>query len=459
MTAPYQGNTREDVNAFALGTTHYSWTPELVWQRRVKATDLNTIPGVSTVITIPASGMTSGRLSVTLNGVTVTADAAVGDANTALATALNGAMTTAIAGDLAGIISSSSVSSNAVTIVWAAGVEREIAVSFDPAQVVGTTFGGTTLIDGDYVFTLSGGGLDAPVVVPVERGGSVTTVAQLAVAAETALEALIATSLAGVLVSADDDGTDGNTLQFEPGIADVTVTLATPGQVIETTFGGTPTDGDYDHIFEHASLPGAVRVRTTRSAGTPATNAALATQAEADIEAQAQLMSLVESADDDGAGVCAITTFAGVSGLTVTLAAPSPGTLVQADVGPTLVQADETPAGPTVTLGYAFDLNAMVPTDPFLEESIRGEATLQVDVAFPAGSTATLDDAGGASTDVLDEVAIDAVGEVGDSGTSLGDQDQALGSWSPRLVVTLPGTSVPSVGQLTVNVVFSPLPK
>lgn len=100
-----------------------------------------------------------------------------------------------------------------------------------------------------------------------------------------------------------------------------------------TQFGGTPTDGNYTFTFSggfdangDAILGTPVAVTVTRSGGTPATNNDLAVQAEADIEAAAGLSGIVASADDS-TDTNLIQFATGVSGVSVTLSAPAPGTL------------------------------------------------------------------------------------------------------------------------------------
>lgn len=208
---------------------HWAFAPEYEWTVPVTASDLyGPAATASTDVTIPASGFVSGRVTLTFShadlsaDVEVTADAAVGDANTDLATALEAAVATARAGDLAGYVTDEVALSNVVTIEHVAGLG--IAVSWRSAQQTTVQLAGT-IYDAIYRVTLTGGGLGAPVPISTARtSGTPAAITDLIVQRETDAEALIGTTLAGVLVSADDDGADLNTFIFEPDIDDVTIT-------------------------------------------------------------------------------------------------------------------------------------------------------------------------------------------------------------------------------------------
>ena len=89
------------------------WTPKHEWACKILAADLTGSNATQTaVVTIPASGFVSGRLTLTFSGgglaasVDVVADAATTDANTDLGNTLETARNTAIAGDLDGVLAS-----------------------------------------------------------------------------------------------------------------------------------------------------------------------------------------------------------------------------------------------------------------------------------------------------------------------------------------------------------------
>ena len=221
--------------------------------------------------------------------------------------------------------------------------------------------------------------------------GSPANTGAMAVALEAAAEALIGSTLAGLLVSADD-AASVNTLIFEPGVACTVTASVTPNTT--HTFGGTETDGDYVTRFTHSSLPGgSLTITTNRAAGSPATNTDLADAFEVDVEARALLAPLLETADNT-AGANVLSFFAGVSGMDVTaVSAPAPGTLVVSD--PTVVVADATPAGPVVTVTHAvrLALASLCPHGTFPTHVMRCEVALEVDTAFGAGRTITVGDA------------------------------------------------------------------
>lgn len=112
-----------------------------------------------------------------------------------------------------------------------------------------------------------------------------------------------------------------------PGAATATVKLFWKRQRQNLTFGGTATDGDYVSTFFHPSLPAVGVPVTTPRSTTPANNAALAVQHEADIESESALSALIASANDDGVDTCNVLTTLGVRDLVITTSAPSPGTL------------------------------------------------------------------------------------------------------------------------------------
>jgi hypothetical protein len=373
----------------------WDYSPEFQWEARIGFRDL-TGPAATqgATITIPASGFVSGRITATFTGyglvapVAVTADAAVADDEEDLAAALDMAIDDLIATTLAGVVASVSSSTNTVPIVFAAGIASgTVTVAWRSAQQTRVRFAGTP-VDGPYVTTIGG-----VAVTTTRAAASPANIAAIAVQHEADIEALIATTLADVVVSADDDGVDDCIIIFEPDIATVTVTT-TPPSSTTATFGGTETDGDYSILFAHATLPSAgVTITVPRAGGSPATNTDLADEMEVQIEASAQLAHLVSNADNT-AGVNTITTFAGVTGLTVTATAvTAPATLVMSPM--TMTVADVTPVGPVPTVAYSstIALNTLNTRGAFPTHVWRLEVALEVTTAFGANRTITVGDA------------------------------------------------------------------
>lgn len=104
------------------------------------------------------------------------------------------------------------------------------------------------------------------------------------------------------------------------------------GPIYLLTFGGTPTDGDYESTWEGGDLAAPVTITTTRAAAVPVDDAALAVQHAADIMAEVgpggDLEGAVLSAEAN-AGVVTVVTVRNVLDPVVqpTTAAPAPGTL------------------------------------------------------------------------------------------------------------------------------------
>ena len=449
----------------------WDFTPEYQWECRVGASALTGAAATQiATVTVPAAGIASGALTVTFTGgglvapVEVIVYAAVGDDERDVGNALEVAVDAAILGDLAGVIADveNDDSSNVVNMYAVAGVPLvTVVASWRSAEQYDLTLSGT-LVDADYAVTISGGGLGAPVVSTTTRATTPATIGDMIVQVESDLEGLIATTLADVLVSADDDASDTNTLIFEPDIADVTVTTAISPNSIALQFGGTPTDGSYATTFLHASLPGGeATVTTARSGGTPATNADLAVQHEADIEADVRLYPVIVSADDDGVDTNIVITHPGVTGLTATTADPSPGTLTQTPLG--WAVADVTPAGPavTVTYGARLDLNVLggLSSGPMPPHVMRDEVALEVLTAFEAGGTITvgdLNDPDGllGSTPVV----IDAAGRTLSVAADAEHETQYEAALVPTATFSLGASPTETSGVLFVQVNWSPHP-
>lgn len=450
----------------AEGSLPWVLPPRFGWECTITDLDLagDYATQVST-ITIPTLNFASGRLTVTFSGgglaasVDVTADAAVAEDENDLGDHLETSLNTAIAGDLAGVLASveNDGASNVVNLTFEQGIGIvTITVDFEPAQVSEVTFGGT-LLNGAFATTFTGGGLGSPVTVTTTRAaGTPANVAAMAVQHEADIEALIATTLAGVVVSADDDTVDTNSIQFEPGIAAVTVTTSVPpGTTL--TFGGTATDGDYATTFTHSSIPaGSATVTTTRAAGTPATNSDLAAQHEADVEADPRLTSLISSADDTGA-TNAVLGYAGVTGLTFSTSAPAPGTLTSTP--PTMAVADATPAGPTVTVSHSLtlDLNSIAEDQGFPSNVIRQWVLINVIEEFGANRTITIGDAGDPNG-VLGStpVTLNTTGRSGSSASDAEYQPRPENAWTPTATIALGSSASVTQGEVLIEILFTP---
>lgn len=400
---PENGGARGFLSLCRSGALHWDWTPEFMWQARIGYRDLAGPAATQrATITIPTADFVTGRLTVTISGgglsspVVATADAAVGDTEDDLGVLTASTVDALAATTLAGVITGADVDAggdNVVHIDFVAGIARAtVAVAFAPAQQTTATFGGT-LLDGAYGLRFECDAPNADTTATVSRAAAVPVDGPaMAVAMEAAAEALIAGDLAGILVSADDAGAV-NTLVFEPGVTVVVTSSVPPGTTL--TFGGTETDGNYDTIVTHSSIPGgSATLRTTRVGAVPLTNILLAVDHEAVIEADPRVASLIASADDDGAGVNTVLGFPLVTGMTFATAAPAPGTLTSSP--PTLVIADATPAGPVVTVGYSVTLalNTLAIGGAFPNHVTRLNVALEVVTAFGATRTITVGDAG-----------------------------------------------------------------
>jgi hypothetical protein len=447
-TAHPSVGTLAEIYALEAGSITDIMVPEVVWQARVRAEDLaGAATTQRTTITIPSADFVTGRLTITIprpgtSAVSVPTDASITDVEALIATTL------------AGVVTNVDVDGGDIIIDCIAGTS--ITAAFVPATQVTVEWGGT-LVDGEYSVTVNS------IEIPNNRaGGSPANVTGMADAFEASAEALIATTLDGVLQSADNVA-GINTLIFEPGLdAQNTEVEAEVTANCILTFGGTPTDGTYLALAEHASLPGArLELETVRDSGSPSTNTDLADAFEAFAEPHPLLATLLVSANNT-AGAVALVFYPGwtTSNLVITaLSAPAPGTL---DVTrPSVTITDATPAGPEIAVSHELyvDLNALQPNDAFPAYALRSEnPILRVTEAFPSGTTATLDDGGSADTDVLDGVAVDATGWLGDTGSTLGDDAKTESAWAPRLTLAL-SDATPATGDLKVQVVFSPLPE
>lgn len=461
------GNNPAMLQKLRGGLDHdlHAWQPSFAWVCPITHDDLEGANASQTsTITIPAAGFVSGRLTVTFSGdaittpVVVTADAASGDANTDLAAALESAIATARAGDLAGIVSDESVATNVVTIEYVEGIGMvHMAIVYDRAQVIEAQFSGT-IYDGDYTYRFTGGGLGAPVDVSVLRSTTPATIADMIAAVEAAIEA--EAGLSAVVVSADDDTVDLNSIQMVEGLDDVVITMVNVvPQTFTTTFGGTATDGNYDLIFDHASLPGPVTVRVNRSGGVPATNTDLAAAMETAVEAHGALAALIDgTASSDSGAVYTIVTYPGVTGLTITSAAPSPGTLVVSETTCTVTVSDATPAGPAITQNTTIrlDLNDICPWG-FPGKVIREEVILEVTETFGANRTFAAGDANAPAGLIGGTpISLNAVAITPHAAADTEYEHRPEHALVPIADVVLGSSTVLTQGECTYTIVFSP---
>jgi hypothetical protein len=346
-----------------------------------------------------------------------------------------------------------------VTIAWVAG-QGLIDVTLDYAEATQTpiTFGGT-LVDGPYQTTISGGGLGAPVVVTTTRTAAVpATATAMAIQHEADIEALVGTTLAGVVQSADDNGAGRNTLIMNPGIAAVTVTTLPPRQTFDLTVAGTPTDGVYSGRINHASLPGGSQPYTfTRGAGE--TNTQIADALEVDIEGNGAMLALVESADNTGA-VCAVLSLEGASGITLTdEAAPAPGTLASNETSPEMTVGTAIVPPVTVTAAHflAIDLN-IVAKAAFPTNVIRGIAAVDSVVGFGAGRNFYVGRQGGDVDAILPVLNANTTGRIVAPTTVAEYQPRHENAFVPQLTLELGDSVALPTGDFEIQIGFSPSP-
>ncbi len=434
----------------------HQWSPEFWWSQSVKASDLN-LATQTTTVTIPSSGFASSTIDLAFSGgplaspVAVTQTASSSATNEQFAQIIDNAVEAESALD---DYVAATAATNVVTLAFTAGQGLiEVTPTITMAQVLDLQFGGT-LVDGDYTATFTGGGLGAPVVVTVTRAAGVpANVAAMAVAMETAIEALTGTTLDGVVQSANDDAVDTNVVRMDPNIAAVSIATTVPYQTFTVTVGGTATDGTYSFRINHADLPGGYQtVSFVRGGGE--TNTQIADGLEVDAEGNGALFAYIVSADN-AAAVMTIVGTEGLTGLSISNeTAPGSGTLVAAETSPTLTSTDDTPAAYTaaVSHGLAFDVNTVFSYNNVYAEVVRGWCGAYVTTAFPSGSTL---DFGDDDPDAcLAAVAIDATGWVGDLGTAEGDDDIHEPAWAPVVTLNV-GTTIPTSGEVEVWAVLS----
>lgn len=462
--APY-GN-RAEMSGLGGGRIRWTMAPEVTWVCPVRHTDLAAAAAAGlvtqgTTITLEATSAV-GRLVVSFTprggeAIEVAADLDPGDDQDDVIDALETAIMSE--GDLDDYRDEASAAANVATVAWLAGVGLvDVSAEFEPAQVIDLRFDGTAAA-GTYTYTFTGAGIVGEVVVDVPFAGG--TAAELGEAVEAALESEVA--LDGIVLSANDDGSGNNSVQFAPGLPLAEIEVEVPGipHSYELTTGGTPADGDYVATFHSDLLPAPVPVTVTRSAGSPSTSADIAAAFETAIESNPQLAPLVASANAAGA-VNAIETFAGVT-FTFTTSAPAGATLEVEDVSDPVPEYEPDDATPdaAVTVGHtlALPLNGLASRNAFPAHALRLESPLIRRVtAWSSAATITIDNAGEASTDVLTGVSVSSgTGWLGDTGTSLGSLDVPEVAWDPRLVITTADLA-PTAGEFEIHVGFSPLP-
>lgn len=458
------GNARA-LDVIANQPLPWVWTPDFVWKCKLTALEIVRNPvGVTqtTTITVSATNFVSGLVTMQFtspDGVAqtpITAEAADGDANTDLAAAIDAALD---ASGLTAAWTSVSTVSNQVVIVWVEGQGiYDLTLTYTEAHVEEITFAGT-MVDGSYTTTISGGGLASPVAVTTLRSTTPATAAAMAIQHEADIEARIATTLADVVQNADDDGAGVNALLFEPDVTSVTVETRGPLQEFDITFGGTETNGDYSTTFTHYSLPnGSHTVTTPRVGGAPATNTNLATQHQADIEADTVIAALVDDgASSSAAAVCTVVTPAGVSGLTMTQSSPAGATLSSTEES-LMTSATAAAAGASITVGQflRIDMSAYG-QQIFPTHVIRGVCTIERQVSFGAGRNVYIGDA--ADTDgILESVSAATTGRAVAATTAAQYLPRYEAAFVPTATIELGTTTTLSAGDMEVQIRFNPSP-
>ena len=445
------------------------WSPQYEWACELLASHLTGSASTqTTTVTIPTSGFVTGRLTLTFSGgglaspVDVFADAAVGESEDDLGGYMITALDTAIAGDLDGVLlTATNDDPNVLMLGFVAGIGRvTVTPTWTSATVIDVQIVGT-LIDADYSINVVGTINETPydLTSTTTRATTPATIPDLL--DQMILDVPDVATMDEILATATEDGVDTLTLTFFPGAEDVEVTTSESPASIGLAFGGTATDGIYSTTFAHASLPGGTAtVPTERAGGSPATNTDLAVQHEADIEADVRLAPLIANANDDGSGTCIVTTWPGVTGLTATTSAPSPGTLTRTALDQTVT--DVTPTGPTVTVAYAvtLDLNSLAALGRFPRESLREHVALQVVTGFGAGRTITIGDADGAATILGTSAAIDlnTTGRSLHLTTDTKYRSRYESALAATATIDLGSSGTVTTGRAVLQVCWSPIP-
>ena len=208
------------------------WTlaPELVWEVEVTHRDLTGPAVVSQLrnLAFTAGQATDGTLRLTFSGDAldepVVVDVVIAAADDA--TAISGAVETAIdaEGDLAGVLVATTDNGGDVDIEMSSFVD--IDAEWVPDQQIWEVQFGGVIANGNFDTTCVFEGYNPIVTRTTRAGGTPTDAAALAVQHEADFEAK--PELVGLLVSADDDGSDTNALVFEVGAPDVSVTCSAP---------------------------------------------------------------------------------------------------------------------------------------------------------------------------------------------------------------------------------------
>ena len=464
------GNNPSVVQGIRAGVqTCGAITPTLWWVCPITHETLGGEAGTqTTTFTIPA--ITSGRVDVAFSGtlndgtvVDVTVSAVFDTDAGTTAAALEAAIEAARSTSLAGIVADESVDTADITIDFEPGIGLvEVEVTHYPAQVFEIDWDPDTVGYAPPVgvvnVTISGGALGSAVSTNVSLISAADTDA-VAAATESALEGLIATTLADVLVSADDTGAV-NELVFEPGIVgddDYAVTIS--GLEALTIALGTYADGTTTLSIDHASL--AVPVIVSHTAST-SDNDTVGGAIETAIEAHPQLAALISSANYASNAVTVIC-FPGVEDLTVDVLVETGSPIT---VTPSRATVTETTgAGDTITVAHSvtLDLNTIYPfpgiTDDGGEPVNREWVMLYVSEAFGSGRTITVGDA--ANPDAVlgsTPITLNSTGHTGSSSSDAEYLPRPEGNWVPTATIALGASVALTAGACAIRVLYSPEP-
>jgi hypothetical protein len=455
-----------------------AWSPAFFWVCPITYETLRGTAATHTItLTIPASGLVDGTVSLRLVGtdtagaaVDVTASADFDTDEDGTAAALEAVIETLRGTTLATVVSGETVTDNVITVEILAGALVTPTFTYTPAPLYEAVWSGTLQDNVSYGVRITEDGEDPVDTYVTRAGGSPANVAAMAVAMEAALEA--SALLTTILTSADDDGVDTNAIQFAAGVEidDVEAVYVGRVQTFEAVFGGTIVDGAYVLSFVHPSLPNVdgpnqVDITVTRAAGTPADEAALAVAMEAAVEASPLLAALIASADDDTVDTNDIVAASGVEGLEITGTAPGTATLVVTETTPEITVTDETPAGPTLVLANTIvvDCNSIEAFPGVTEEGgepvCREWVTLYVSEAFGANRTITIGDAGNPDGVMgTTPITLNSTGYTASSSSDAEYQPRPEANWVPTATIQLGSSMTLTAGACSIRVLYSPEP-
>jgi hypothetical protein len=466
------GGNQRVLDVFESTPLPWTWTPKFKWVCRLLASELDrgdhdAALSQVTTITVSATNFVTGRATITFANrhaggplaapVVVTADAVEGDANTDLAEAIADAIE---AEALLDDIVAANDTSNVAFLTFTAGIGLvQVTVDYVEAQQTTVQFGGT-IVDGPYRTFVD------DVEVLTERvGGTPANAAALAVQHEADIEALIATTLAGVVQSADDDGTDLNTIVFEPDIDPVVVTTLPPRQTFTVTNAGTPADGRYSFRVNHTSLPNGYQpVFFDRAAAEDATG--IADGLEASAEGNSALATILESADN-AAGVNTLVFHEGVSGVTISdETAPGTGTLVSDETSPTMTVDDLAVTNATLTVANFLTIRLNTVKHPggladFPDHVVRCGAAIERVTGFGAGRNVYVGGIGDSGTDadgLVTSVSANTTGRVTGQAGAAQVRHRYESSFAPTATIELGSSVAMTAGDIEVQIDFKPAP-